>query len=223
MPLTLTLLAKVLASLDAWEGFLSISEVYKSAIQILLQNDVVKSSAQPDMALETTLHKFLSVFSFWNHLAGKTAQPWSSFAFLGVGVSTVPRANLSLLTSASQFQLLHLSFQEYLAADFLARLASWEQPGGRAIIETLSAWLRTCAGSPWWSQVLLMTFEILSNDQRYAGAKGDPSSPLRGTRDTSSLARSDHKCVPRARIKTHTARSSGTNAARPHSLPRDGL
>ena len=54
---------------------------------------------------------------------------------------------------------MHLRFQEFLSAKFLARLLG----GG---IAELGAWLQACAGDSWWSQVLLMTFEILSSDQR---------------------------------------------------------
>ena len=94
--------------------------------------------------------------AFWNHLSGTVTQPWSSFFFLGAGVAVVQASNLSTLASGNvdrNVQFCHLSFQEYMSAEFLALVS-------RDISE-LGAWLRAGAGDPWWSQVLLMTTELL--------------------------------------------------------------
>ena len=67
-------------------------------------------------------------------------------------MAAVQASNFSFLAGGN-VQFCHLSFQEYLSAEFLALVS-------RDISE-LGAWLRAGAGDPWWSQVLLMTTEIL--------------------------------------------------------------
>ena len=158
MPFTLTLLAKVLASKRDSRDVLSITAVYGSALQLLLRYDLQKSRGKTDADTEVSLRELLCTMGFWNHLSGAIAQPWSSFSFLGAGVAAVQASNLSVLpSSAALAPFIHLSFQEYVSAKFLACLVSGS-------ITELGAWLQACAGDSWWSQVLLMTFEVLSND-----------------------------------------------------------
>ncbi len=163
VPFTLTLLAKVLASGGASEGVVSTTAVYDSTLQHLLRDALRKSAGMRDVdnATEVSLRELLGTMAFWNHLSGAIAQPWSSCFFLGAGVAVVQTWNLSVLPgSAASARFMHLSFQEYLSAELLAHLLS----GGTA---ELGAWLQACAGDSWWSQVLLMTFEIISpSDQR---------------------------------------------------------
>ena len=71
-------------------------------------------------------------------------------------MAAVQASNFSFLAGGN-VQFCHLSFQEYLSAEFLALVS-------RDISE-LGAWLRAGAGDPWWSQVLLMTTEILPHAQ----------------------------------------------------------
>ena len=96
---------------------------------------------------------------FWNHVSGTITQPWSSFFFLGAGVAAVQGSSVSILTS-KDVQFTHLSFQEVLSAELLARL--------KTASSELGEWLGACAGDTWWSQVLLMTSEILAPAQRGA-------------------------------------------------------
>ncbi len=69
-----------------------------------------------------------------------------------------------------------MSYQEFLAADFLC--GAWTETAQDV------AWLRECAGSSWWSQVLLMLAELLpSLDSLLTTLAEDPSGRLRVGQD----------------------------------------
>ena len=159
VPFTLTLLAKVLASKakGVSEIALSRTAVYDSSLVLLLGQDLQKAGR--DAGMEASMRSMLCSMSFWNHLSGTVTQPWSSFFFLGAGVAVVQATNLSALASGD-VRFTHLSFQEFLSAEFLALLKN--------AFSELGDWLRACSGDPWWSQVLLMTSEILPPAQRSA-------------------------------------------------------
>jgi len=77
VPFTLILLAKVLASKGVLGAVLSMTNVYDSALQLLLRYDLQKSAGAASANIEVSLRELLCTMAFWNHLSGAIAQPWS--------------------------------------------------------------------------------------------------------------------------------------------------
>ena len=73
-------------------------------------------------------------------------------------------------TKRDQVEFCHLSLQEHLAAEFVAEVFA----------EDLAEWLRICAGSPWWSQVLIRVADLLPDTHVFLRALSeDPRAQLR--------------------------------------------
>jgi len=166
-PLTLSLLAQVLLRRGHAKEGLTRSKVYEYAVQMVCQVNAAKSTRGSNLstALETS-ERSLQLIAFANHESRKRSQSWELLAEAGLQVDAVRElvalGSMPLLeVVAGRVQFTHLSYQEYLAAEVVARLVSKDAARHKA-------WLRTCAGEAWWTEVLLMAIEMLTPDQRSA-------------------------------------------------------
>jgi len=198
-PITLNLLVQVLARVEWGSATMTIAEVYGHAVSLVLQVDTLKvryAGCRVALATaESDVQGTLRAIAFANHVQGKRSQPWSAFNASKIAghankiaeiQQEAEHGGLPLLeVVGGRVQFVHLSYQEYLAAEAVALLWHSRQcedgdhlAPGVSYQEYLSAetlarvlergmrdlglWLVGCAGEPWWSDVLLMVAELLA-------------------------------------------------------------
>ena len=155
------------------------SQLYDHAVRMMVQSDAYRGRLQGDGEKGWTLGTLRCV-AFWNQFRGARSQSWEEFVDLGSELAAlrqhVDRGMLPLVESThGHVQFAHLSYQEFLAADFLR--GAWAKTDGD------TAWLHQCAGNPWWSGAGGGRSGWLEGAERGSMYLGGGRSPQRGSAD----------------------------------------